>query len=292
MEGPTPVSALLHAATMVTAGVYLLVRCSFFLSLSGEVNTFLVWWGTLTICYAGLVGFFQYDIKRIIAYSTCSQLGYMFVACGLLNPNLAFFHLFNHAFFKAALFLSAGLIIHLNQGEQDLRKMQTPVSLNYIEVFVIVANLLANFSLMGLPFFSGYYSKDLIMFCAGSNNVLTGLLIIGAIITVGYSLKLFYYLFNAKKIKLSSKLVSLDYVKDALFFEGLFPISFLLILSVLSGLTISYFMPYFIYVYSPGQSYVPGSIESYVTGISNQPKLAPLVFFLLLVVSVSFYLWL
>jgi NADH:ubiquinone oxidoreductase subunit 5 (subunit L)/multisubunit Na+/H+ antiporter MnhA subunit len=122
MEGPTPVSALLHAATMVTAGVFLIVRCSFIIEYSENILSFLIFFGIITTFFAGFVAIFQYDIKKIIAYSTCSQLGYMFIACGLSNYHIAMFHLFNHAFFKALLFLSAGAIIHAFFGEQDMRK--------------------------------------------------------------------------------------------------------------------------------------------------------------------------
>jgi NADH:ubiquinone oxidoreductase subunit 5 (subunit L)/multisubunit Na+/H+ antiporter MnhA subunit len=123
MEGPTPVSALLHAATMVTAGVYLLLRCSHFLVFSPKVALFAVVLGTLTTLAGGFIALTQMDIKKIIAYSTCSQLGYMITACGSLNFSGSFFHLVNHAFFKALLFLTAGAIIHTLRGEQDIRRM-------------------------------------------------------------------------------------------------------------------------------------------------------------------------
>jgi NADH-ubiquinone oxidoreductase chain 5 len=123
MEGPTPVSALIHAATMVTAGVYLVLRCSFLFELCPAALNLLIFLGALTVFFGSLVGLTQFDIKKVIAYSTCSQLGYMLVACGLSNYNLAAFHLVNHAFIKALLFLSAGVIITRLQGEQDFRKM-------------------------------------------------------------------------------------------------------------------------------------------------------------------------
>ena len=123
MEGPTPVSSLLHAATMVTAGVFLIIRCSFIFEHCDKVLFLLTIFGGFTAFFAGLVAIFQYDIKKIIAYSTCSQLGYMFFTCGLSNYSLAFFHLFNHAFFKALLFLSAGSLIHALYDEQDIRLM-------------------------------------------------------------------------------------------------------------------------------------------------------------------------
>jgi len=113
MEGPTPVSALIHAATMVTAGVFVVIRCSFLFECSLFISTLMSIVGALTIIFASLTGFFQFDIKKVIAYSTCSQLGYMVFACGNSTFDLALFHLFNHAFFKALLFLGAGLLFML-----------------------------------------------------------------------------------------------------------------------------------------------------------------------------------
>lgn len=123
MEGPTPVSALIHAATMVTAGIFVLIRCSFLLECSDTVLALITVVGALTIIFSSTAGFFQFDIKKIIAYSTCSQLGYMVFACGNSQYNLALYHLFNHAFFKALLFLGAGSVIHAMLDEQDIRKM-------------------------------------------------------------------------------------------------------------------------------------------------------------------------
>ena len=122
MEGPTPVSALLHAATMVTAGVFLILRCSPIIEYS-SIHSYLILIGGLTAFFFAFVSVFQYDIKKIIAYSTCSQLGYMFLALGLSQYQLALFHLVNHAFFKALLFLGAGSVIHALVDEQDLRKI-------------------------------------------------------------------------------------------------------------------------------------------------------------------------
>ena len=124
MAGPTPVSALLHAATMVTAGIFLLIRCKTFILLSSaSVQFFIVIVGGLSCLSAGLSACFQTDLKRVIAYSTCSQLGYMVMACGLCHFGLALFHLVSHAFFKALLFLSAGAVIHALNDEQDMRRM-------------------------------------------------------------------------------------------------------------------------------------------------------------------------
>jgi NADH-ubiquinone oxidoreductase chain 5 len=159
MEGPTPVSALIHAATMVTAGVFLLIRCSHLFELLPLVTDCVLYVGGFTAFFAGTIGLFQSDLKKVIAYSTCSQLGYMVLCCGLSFYNLSLFHLFNHAFFKALLFLSAGSVIHALNDEQDFRKLGglfrfLPVT--YLTFFI------GTLSLLGFPFLTGYYSKDLI----------------------------------------------------------------------------------------------------------------------------------
>ena len=122
MEGPTPVSALLHAATMVTAGVFLLIRFSPLFEFSNILILIMIW-GSVTCLASSFIGLVQFDIKKIIAYSTCSQLGYMVFICGVSGYNYALFHMFNHAFFKALLFLLAGGLITIFNGEQDIRKM-------------------------------------------------------------------------------------------------------------------------------------------------------------------------
>src|ERR1700761_1829144 len=122
MEGPTPVSALIHAATMVTAGVFLIIKCSFLFEYVSNLLTIIAIIGALTAFFSATVALVQNDIKKVIAYSTCSQLGYMIFACGLSSYHVSFFHLVNHAFFKALLFLSAGAIIHSLSNEQDMRK--------------------------------------------------------------------------------------------------------------------------------------------------------------------------
>ena len=160
MEGPTPVSALLHAATMVTAGVYLLLRISYVFAASPKILLFIAFWGALTAFFAATIGAFQNDIKKIIAYSTCSQLGYMVSACGLNNFAGSYFHLFNHAFFKALLFLGAGSVIHAVVNEQDIRKYGNLLNLlpyTYICMFI------GSCSLAGIPFLSGFYSKDILI---------------------------------------------------------------------------------------------------------------------------------
>jgi len=160
MEGPTPVSALIHAATMVTAGVYLLIRISFIFEFVPEFLKIVSLIGAFTAFFSATIALNQMDIKKLIAYSTCSQLGYMVFACGSSLYCLSLFHLFNHAFFKALLFLSAGSIIHSLSNEQDFRRMGGLLKIlpnSYL--FILIASL----SLCGFPFLSGFYSKDLII---------------------------------------------------------------------------------------------------------------------------------
>ncbi len=157
MEGPTPVSALIHAATMVTAGVFLVVRCSPIFEYSQFALNLIVFIGATTAFFAATIGLVQNDIKRVIAYSTCSQLGYMFFAAGLGAYHIAIFHLFTHAFFKALLFLGAGSVIHAFHEEQDMRNMGGVwKKIPYTYALMIVGTL----ALTGFPFLAGFYSKD------------------------------------------------------------------------------------------------------------------------------------
>jgi NADH-ubiquinone oxidoreductase chain 5 len=160
MEGPTPVSALIHAATMVTAGVFLLIRCSPLLEYTTNCLLVLTIVGALTAFFAATSALLANDIKRVIAYSTCSQLGYMVFICGLSHYTVSIFHLATHAFFKALLFLGAGSIIHALNDEQDMRRMG---GLQNIMPLTYVIMLIASLALMGFPFTSGFYSKDLIL---------------------------------------------------------------------------------------------------------------------------------
>jgi NADH-ubiquinone oxidoreductase chain 5 len=220
MEGPTPVSALLHAATMVTAGVFLVIRCSYFIEYSETVLNLLIFFGCISTLFAGFVAFFQYDIKKIIAYSTCSQLGYMFIACGLSNYPLAMFHLFNHAFFKALLFLSAGVIIHSFFGEQDMRKYGG----NILKLlpFTYICFLIASLAIMGFPFLTGFFSKELIIeygtqrYIIDSNFSYT-ITIFSALFTVLYSFKLLIFTFITKSVngfKQNYKIFSEMYIES------------------------------------------------------------------------------
>lgn len=167
MEGPTPVSALIHAATMVTAGVFLMIRFSNLLEYSPTALCMLTFFGSLTAFFAGMVGVFQNDLKKVIAYSTCSQLGYMIFSCGLSSYDVSLFHLFNHAFFKALLFLSAGSVIHAVGNEQDMRRMGSLI--NYLPVTYSLM-LIGSLALSGFPYLTGFYSKDFILELTQSTN--------------------------------------------------------------------------------------------------------------------------
>jgi proton-translocating NADH-quinone oxidoreductase chain L len=171
MEGPTPVSALIHAATMVTAGIFLLVRFSPILEYSPKILFFITIIGALTSFIAATIGLFQNDIKKIIAYSTCSQLGYMMFACGNSCYHVAMFHLFTHAFFKALLFLTAGAIIHSLNDEQDIRKYGGLAKVLPISFACI---LIGSLSLMGFPFLAGFYSKDIILETSYATYTISG----------------------------------------------------------------------------------------------------------------------
>jgi len=197
MEGPTPVSALIHAATMVTAGVYLLMRCSPLIEYSSTVLILCLWLGAITTVFSSLVGLFQQDIKKVIAYSTMSQLGMMVIAVGLSSYNIALFHLVNHAFYKALLFLGAGAVIHAVADNQDFRKyggLRPFLPLTYSVM------LIASLSLVAFPFMTGFYSKDFILESAYgqfyfSSTVVYFIATIGAMFTTLYSVKVLYLTF-------------------------------------------------------------------------------------------------
>mgnify|MGYP002387276009 FL=1 len=201
MEGPTPVSSLLHAATMVTAGVFLVLRCSIIFEYNDNILFLLIMIGSLTALIAGCVAFTVFDVKKVIAYSTTSQLGYMFICNGLSLYNVTFFHLFNHAFFKALLFLSAGALIHVLFDEQDIRKM----GLLYNNLpFTYSCFLLGSLAIMGFPFLTGFYSKDLILEFAYSKFIIDSLFVYflsltSAIFTASYSIRLLFFVFLPKK---------------------------------------------------------------------------------------------
>ena len=195
MEGPTPVSALIHAATMVTAGVFLIIRMSPFFELTPTILIIIVLVGSITAFFSSTVGLTQNDLKKVIAYSTCSQLGYMVMICGFSQYNTGLFHLVNHGFFKALLFLSAGSIIHALNDEQDFRKMG---SMNNITPFTYSCIVIGSLSLMGLPFLTGFYSKDLIIELVYGEHYLRFALWLGvlsAFLTAFYSFRLANFTF-------------------------------------------------------------------------------------------------
>uniref|UniRef100_UPI0030FE406A NADH dehydrogenase subunit 5 n=1 Tax=Madrepora piresae TaxID=3134086 RepID=UPI0030FE406A len=209
MEGPTPVSALIHAATMVTAGVFLLIRVSPLFDVVPLVLIFITIIGVLTVFVAGTIGLVQNDLKKIVAYSTCSQLGYMVVACGLSHYSIGLFHLMNHAFFKALLFLSAGSLIHAMVDEQDVRKMG---GLLHFLPLTYIFFLIGSFSLMGLPFLTGFYSKDLILEFAFGQFYLIFVYWLGCfsvLLTAIYSIRLIYLSFLSNPTFKWAKIYSL-----------------------------------------------------------------------------------
>ena len=200
MEGPTPVSALIHAATMVTAGVFLVVRCSPIFEYSQFALNFVAVIGMITAFFAATVAIVQNDIKKIIAYSTCSQLGYMFFAAGIGAYHVAIFHLFTHAFFKALLFLGSGSVIHSMKDEQDIRNMGNLWKKMPFTWFSMIVGTLA---LTGFPFLSGFYSKDAIIEFAYLSHTNVGYLatavgIITALLTAIYSWRLIFKTFHGK----------------------------------------------------------------------------------------------
>ena len=186
MEGPTPVSALIHAATMVAAGVYLLVRVSFLLT-TPEVLAIISIVGSLTAFLAAIAAVFQYDIKKVLAYSTISQLGFMITAIGLATPDVALFHLTTHAFFKASLFLSAGSIIHaLHAAPNDPQDLRNMGGLRKKLPTTFFALMLSGASLAGLPLFSGFLSKEAILLATENHSLIAILLFSASFLTAFY----------------------------------------------------------------------------------------------------------
>ena len=197
MEGPTPVSALIHAATLVTAGLFLIIRCSVLFEECPTILSIVTIMGSLTAFFAASVGLVQNDLKKVIAYSTCSQLGFMMFACGLSHYSIALFHLANHALFKALLFLSAGCVIHGLLDEQDLRKMGGLLQILPISYTMI---LIGSLALVGFPFLTGFYSKDVVLEVALSSPTFIGnfahwLGCLAAFCTSFYSFRLIFLTF-------------------------------------------------------------------------------------------------
>ena len=233
MEGPTPVSALIHAATMVTAGVFLVCRMSPLLEFAPFALNVITIVGAMTAIFAATIGLTQFDIKRVIAYSTCSQLGYMFFAAGVSAYPASMFHLTTHAFFKALLFLGAGSVIHAMSDEQDMRKMGgiwKKIPITYALMWV------GSLALAGIPFFAGYYSKDLILEAAWAASSNSGyfafwLGCLAAFLTAFYSWRLLLLTFHGN---FNSSKEVLDHVHESPFVM-LIPLFVLALGAIFSG---------------------------------------------------------
>lgn len=197
MAGPTPVSALIHAATMVTAGIYLVARCSVLFEGAPDAAQFILWIGLLTALIAGSIGLKQNDIKKVLAYSTVSQLGFMFVALGVGAYSTALFHVTTHAFFKALLFLGSGSVIHAMSGEQDIRRMGGLKKALPITHFTF---LIGTVAISGIPPLAGFFSKDEILTKAfyGSGTLVFALLAVASLMTATYMFRLYFLTFHGK----------------------------------------------------------------------------------------------
>src|SRR4029077_13599990 len=193
MEGPTPVSALIHAATMVTAGVYMVARSHTIFERAPSALTVVAIIGTLTALFAATIGIAQTDIKKVLAYSTISQLGYMFMACGVAAYSAGIFHLMTHAFFKGLLFLAAGSVIHAVGGEQDMRRMG---GLKEHIPWTFWTMTAGTFAIAGFPPFAGFFSKDEILFRAAQVSlVYWGIGVFTAFLTSFYMFRLWFLTF-------------------------------------------------------------------------------------------------
>ena len=239
MEGPTPVSALIHAATMVTAGVFLVARCSPVFEFSTTALMVVTIVGASTAFFAATVGLVQNDIKRVIAYSTCSQLGYMFFALGVGAYKVAIFHLFTHAFFKALLFLGSGSVIHAMSDEQDMRRMggiYKYIPQTYVMMWI------GSLALAGLPIFAGFYSKDAILESAfaahtGAGQFAFWLGMAAAVMTAFYSWRLLFMTFHGEP-RASQEVMS--HVHESPW-SMLVPLYFLAAGSILSGVLFNHY---------------------------------------------------
>src|SRR3954469_7902122 len=201
MEGPTPISALIHAATMVTAGIFMVSRMSPLFEWSDTALSFVTIIGAITALFMGLLGIVQNDIKRVVAYSTLSQLGYMTVALGVSAYPVAVFHLMTHAFFKALLFLGAGSVIIGMHHDQDLRKMG---GLRKYMPITWITSLLGSLALIGTPFFSGFYSKDSIIEAVAATHIWGAgfanfAVLAGVFVTAFYSFRMYFLVFHGKE---------------------------------------------------------------------------------------------
>jgi len=201
MEGPTPISALIHAATMVTAGIFMVARMSPLFELSDTALNFILVIGSITALFMGFLGIIQNDIKRVVAYSTLSQLGYMTVALGVSAYSVAVFHLMTHAFFKALLFLGAGSVIIGMHHDQDIRNMG---GLRKYMPITWITSLLGSLALIGTPFFSGFYSKDSIIEAVHASQLPAAhwayfAVVVGVFVTAFYSFRMYFLVFHGQE---------------------------------------------------------------------------------------------
>jgi NADH-quinone oxidoreductase subunit L len=238
MEGPTPVSALIHAATMVTAGVYLLVRASPIFEAAPDVQHLAAILGAITLLLAGVIALVQWDIKRVIAYSTMSQIGYMFLAAGIGAYGYAIFHLMTHAFFKALLFMSAGVVIHHLGGEQDIRRMG---GLRSLMPRTHLAFLVGSLSLAAIPIFSGFWSKDGIVSAAFASDDALGYTLyaaglVGALLTGLYTFRLYFAVFRGEPSDLVTEHAHEGHGEGPL--SMLVPVGILSVLATIGGLVV------------------------------------------------------
>ena len=277
MEGPTPISALIHAATMVTAGIFMVARLSPLYELALFTNDFILLIGASTALFIGVIAIFENDIKKVIAFSTISQLGYMVAALGINAYSTSFFHLYTHAFFKALLFLCAGSVIMSLHHNQDIRKMgglKSKLPITYISF------LIGTLCIIGFPFTSGFFSKDLILeVMLYKDNTISFIaylmLLFGALVTTIYSLRLLFFVFyneyrgnDLHNIKEQSKIIT-------------FPLIVLSILSILSGYLIKIFVELPIFMYQAEVNYYGDMISFIKHGIFSPASVALILGFII-----------
>ena len=235
MEGPTPVSALIHAATMVTAGVYLVARTHVVFELAPKALDLVAILGTVTLVMAGLIALVQTDIKRVIAYSTMSQIGYMFLGVGVGAYSNGMFHLLTHAFFKALLFLAAGIVIHALTGEQDMRRMGGLRKLSPITYWCFLAGAL---SLVGIPPFAGFFSKDSILAAALARGTFGAILwvfaVVGTFLTGVYTFRMLFLVFWGEPSAYAQEHFHQHHGREAPH-EMFWPVAILTVLSIVGG---------------------------------------------------------
>ena len=245
MEGPTPVSSLIHAATMVTAGVFVLLRFSWLFIDTYYSTLVLILIGTVTLFFSATIGITNLDIKKVIAYSTCSQLGLLFLSCGFHGFTYSFFHLVTHAFFKALLFLTAGYVIHLVSDEQDIRKMGGLLKILPVSY---ISMLIGSYSIIGFPFLSGFFSKELLLdyvythiqnaYMLNNSTIYYCLLLflsVALFTTLLYSLKTIFLVFFTEFYGYKYYIKSIKYSN---FFVH-YALTFLIVYSIFSGIIIS-----------------------------------------------------